>query len=100
MGVVFIFLLLFALVNPIYSLGISKFSHVYVNEKFRFKIEYPITWKAIDTNYTGYENIVTFKNFNVRPSPEIEIIVREILNGSDPLKNLESKFGNWNILVR
>ena len=93
-GVIFIFLILFALVNPIYSLGTSKFSNVYVNEKFRFKIEYPITWKALDTNYTSYENIVTFKNFNVRPSPEIEIIVREISNESDPLKNLESKFEN------
>lgn len=93
-GVIFIFLLLFAIINPIYSLGTSTFSNVYVNEKFKFKIEYPITWKALDTNYTSYQNIVTFKNFNVSPSPEIEIIVREIMNESDPLKNLESKIKN------
>lgn len=94
LGAIFIFLLLFVIINPVYSLGTSKFSNVYVNEKFKFKIEYPITWKALDTNFTSYENIVTFKNFNVSPSPEIEIVAREISNESDPLKNLESKFKN------
>ena len=87
-------LLILTLANPVFAEEIDNSTNSFISDKFKFKIDYPSTWKVIITNNPNYDSVVTFQDPKVNSPPEIEVFVRELFNESDPLSSMEKKFHN------